>query len=124
MWALEPDLYFEVTLSDKSSVLEGQWQLIGRRQGSGIAVSSSISALIFKLEPHFSSTVLKDVIDDKVGRRKVWIRLFGNVAMPEPEEDAVERSYGILNEYFPAGILTPEEVFQTLKRAKGKLLTP
>lgn len=69
-------------------------------------------------ESSSSVTTLVDIIDDVIGRRKVWERLFGNSIMPTPAEGNVEKFYGILDKCFPSPALKGEEVLGLLKKAK------
>ena len=115
---LGSECFFEDIANNAFSSTAGSiWQLFGNREVKGAGENSRYLIPILK-ETNSSVTVLPDVIDDVIGRKRVWERLFGNAAMPVAENGSVEKSYGILDGCFPALNLSGQEVLEVLKKAK------
>lgn len=110
--------FFEDIANDAfSSTASSIWQLFGSQEVKGAGKNSRYLIPVLK-EPNSSITVLPDVIDDMIGRKRVWERLFGNAVMPVVENGSVEKSYGILDGCFHALNLSGQGVLEVLKKAK------
>ena len=95
----------------------GMWQLSTGKKAEGVVENVHYVAQT-RREVNSSVSVVSDVINDLVGRRRVWNMLFDDVPMPSPEDGNVERSYGVLDSYFSTASLKGEEVLELLKKAK------
>jgi hypothetical protein len=115
---LAPEFSYENLTNDACScTIKGMWQLLNGKKIEGAAENARNVEQI-RAEVNSFFTILPDIINDVVGRKKVWNRLFGNVAMPSPEEGSIGKSHGILDSRFPSADLTGEEVLRLLKKSK------
>ena len=113
----EATCFFEDLANDACSSSLGNIWHVAEDALIGSGENLSYRSQIVK-KPCSSFTVVVDIIDDVIGRRGIWRRLFDNSVMPVPNEGNVEKFYGILDDCFPSDTLNGERVLEVLKKAK------